>query len=272
MLRVASKPPRLVFIGWGAINSRVGALLKQRETPVEIAAIATMDTPRARAELPPGVAFLGSPDELAAIRPDLVIEAAGRAAISQWAPAALAASPAMITASTSAFSDDGLLSWLNDLAEQHGSRIELPSGAIGGIDALASAAVLGIDDVVHQIVKPPRAWINTPAERLVALDTMGERTVFFTGTARQAAATYPQNANATVVTSLAGIGLDQTRVELIADPASTMNGHRIIASGAFGRMDITLENKPLATNPKSSELTALSLVRLIEHRARRIIV
>jgi aspartate dehydrogenase len=272
MLKVMSKSPRLVFIGWGAINSRVGALLKQRETPVEIAAIATMDTPQARAELPPRVAFLGSPDELAGLRPDLVIEAAGRAAISQWAPAALAACPAMITASTSAFSDDGLLSWLIDLAERNGSRIEVPSGAIGGIDALASAAVLGLDDVVHQIVKPPRAWKNTPAEELVALDTLRERTVFFTGTARQAAATYPQNANATVVTSLAGLGLDRTRVELIADPASTMNGHRIIASGAFGRMDITLENKPLATNPKSSELTALSLVRLIEHRAKSIVV
>ena len=124
----------------------------------------------------------------------------------------------------------------------------------------------------ERIVKPPRAWKNTPAEELVALDGLRERTVFFTGTAQQAAASYPQNANATVVTSLAGIGLDRTRVELIADPASTMNGHRIIASGAFGRMDITLENKPLATNPKSSELTALSLVRLIEHRAKRIIV
>jgi aspartate dehydrogenase len=272
MLKVGPKSPRLVFIGWGAINSRVGALLKQRETPVEIAAIATIDTPEARAELPPGVAFLGSPDELANLKPDLVIEAAGRAAISQWAPAALAASPAMITASTSAFSDDGLLTWLIDLAEKNGSRIEVPSGAIGGIDALASAAVLGLDDVVHQIVKPPRAWKNTPAEALVALDGLQERTVLFTGTARQAAASYPQNANATVVTSLAGLGLDRTRVELIADPASTMNGHRIIASGAFGCLDITLKNKPLATNPKSSELTALSLVRLIEHRARRVIV
>ena len=33
-------------------------------------------------------------------------------------------------------------------------------------------------------------------------------------------------------------------------------------------MSITLENNPLATNPKSSELTALSLVRLIEQQTR----
>lgn len=266
------KSARLVFIGWGAINSRVGALLAERTTAVEIAAIATIDTPEARAELPAGVAFLGSAEQLTALKPDLVIEAAGRAAIEQWAPVALAAAPEMIIASTSAFCDDGLLTRLIGLAERNGSRIQVPSGAIGGIDALASAAVLGLDDVVHQIVKPPRAWKNTPAEKLIDLDKLTERTVFFSGTARQAAGAYPQNANATVVTSLAGIGLDRTRVEMVADPASTINGHRIVAHGDFGRMDITLENKPLATNPKSSELTALSLVRLIEHRVNRIVV
>lgn len=266
------KPPRVAFIGWGAINSRVGALLEQRGTAIEIVGVATRDTSEERARLPNGVSFLQSPDDLASLNPDLVVEAAGRAAIAQWAPAALASAPTMIIASTSAFCDDGLLAWLADLAERHGSRIQVPSGAIGGIDALASAATLGLDDVVHQIVKPPRAWKGTPAEQLVPLDDLTERAVFFSGTARQAASAYPQNANATVVTSLAGLGLDRTRVEMVADPAATMNGHRIMARGDFGRMDITLENKPLATNPKSSELTALSLVRLIEHRVNRVIV
>jgi aspartate dehydrogenase len=264
--------PRLIFIGWGAINSRVGQLLQQRKTQLEIAAIATANTPEARAQLPAGIPFLESPEELSALKPDLVIEAAGRAAIAQWAPAALAVAPSMIIASTSAFSDDGLLAWLVDLAERSGSRIEVPSGAIGGIDALASAGVLGLDDVLHQIIKPPRAWLKTAAEHLLDLENLAHRSTFFEGTAREASAAYPQNANATVVTSLAGLGLDRTRVELVADPEATMNAHRIVAAGDFGRMEITLENRPLATNPKSSELTALSLVRLIEHRVKSLIV
>jgi aspartate dehydrogenase len=267
-----NRPARLVFIGWGAINSRVGELLRQRQVSIEIAAIATADTPEARAQLPIGTPFLKSAEELAALKPDLVIEAAGRAAIAQWAPAALAAAPAMIIASTSAFSDDGVLAWLVALAEQNGSRIEVPSGAIGGIDALAGAAVLGLDDVLHQIVKPPLAWANTAAEQILNLQNLTHRAVFFEGTARQASAAYPQNANATVVTSLAGLGLDRTRVELVADPAVTLNGHRIVACGNFGRMEIVLENRPLVTNPKSSELTALSLVRLIENRTKHLIV
>jgi aspartate dehydrogenase len=265
-----SKHLRIVFIGWGAINSRVADLLAQRKARIDIVGIAVRNPRDGR--LPKGIKLLASPDELGELKPELVVEAAGRTAVEQWAPAALAAAPEMIVASTSAFCDGDLFARLTAIAGQHGSRLVMPSGAIGGIDALASAAVAGLDEVVHQVVKPPVAWKGTPAEKLIDLAALTQRTVFFSGSARKAAGQYPQNANATVVTSLAGIGLDKTRVELVADPAVRMNGHRIVARGAFGRMEIALENSPLATNPKSSELTALSLVRLIEHRVNRFIV
>jgi aspartate dehydrogenase len=263
---------RAVFVGWGAINGRVGALLAQRNAAVEIVGIAALDSPESRSAIPQGIRFLTSPRELAELRPDIVIEAAGRAAIDLWAEAALAASPAMIVASTSAFCDEALMARLLDVAARHGSRIFIPSGAIGAVDALASAAVLDLDEVTHQIVKPPIAWRGTPAAKLLDLESLHERVVFFAGSAREAASRYPQNANATVVTALAGIGLDKTRVEMVADPAVHINGHRITALGAFGRLEILLENNPLATNPKSSELTALSLVRLIEHRTNAIVI
>ena len=260
---------RTVFIGWGAINARVGALLAQCGAAVDIVGVATRSATPGNA-LPPGARHLTAPEELAALKPELVVEAAGRASVGQWAPAALAAAQEVIIASTSAFTDDDLLARLVAIAERHQSRIRVPSGAIGGIDALAGAATLALEDVLHQVVKPPGAWKNTPAEKLIDLDGLDARAVFFSGSAREAAAEYPQNANATVVTSLAGVGLDKTRVEMVADPASRTNGHRIVAQGAFGRMEIVLENNPLATNPKSSELTALSLVRLIEQRTRSI--
>jgi hypothetical protein len=164
-----NKNATVVFIGWGAINAHVGALLAQRKTAIDIVGIATIDTAEARASIPEGVRFLRSPDELAGLRPDIVVEAAGRAAIDMWAEAALKAAPAMIIASTSAFCDDGLLPRLAIVAETHGSRILIPSGAIGAVDALASAAVLGLDEVTHQIVKPPVAWKGTPAEQLLDL-------------------------------------------------------------------------------------------------------
>jgi aspartate dehydrogenase len=259
---------RTAFIGWGAVNSRIGELLKQRSVNVDIVGIATIDQPAARAQIPAGTVFLDKPDRLREIKPDLVVEAAGRAAIDHWAPAALQYAKVLIIASTSAFVDDALLPRLTSLADQYGSRILIPSGAIGAIDAIAGAAVLGLDEVIHQIVKPPLAWKGTPAEESFDPSNLTERRVFFSGTAREAAGLFPQNANATVVTSLAGIGLDRTRVELVADPFARTNGHWIMARGGFGKLEIMLQNNPLPTNPKSSELTALSLVRLIEQQGR----
>jgi aspartate dehydrogenase len=98
------------------------------------------------------------------------------------------------------------------------------------------------------------------------LDEITDATTFFTDTARKAADTFPQNANVAVITSLAGIGLDHTIVSLVADPRARLNTHEIIAEGDFGRMHLRFENGPLATNPKSSEMTALNLVRLMENR------
>jgi aspartate dehydrogenase len=261
---------RLAFIGWGAINTRVNALLTQRQAHVEIVGIATSGAPESRGKLPATVTFLGDSNDLARAKADLVVEAAGRVAIEQWAPSALEHTSSLIVASTSAFCDDTLLPRLVAIAERHGSRIIIPSGAIGGIDALASAAVLGLDSVLHQVLKPPVAWKGTEAEGLLDLANLDRRMTFFFGTAREAASRYPQNANATIITSLAGIGLDKTMVELVADPSLSTNGHRIVAHGQFGSMDIHLRNNPLATNPKSSELTALNLVHLIENLANPI--
>jgi aspartate dehydrogenase len=262
---------RVAFIGWGAIGRRVGALLADRSAPVHIVGVATRSEPPA-GHLPRGAVALSSPEELAPLRPDLVVEAAGRAAVEPWAGAALACSRALILASTSALGDDGLLARLVALAERQGSRILVPPGAMGGVDALAAAAVLELHEVQHVIIKPPAAWRGTEAETLIDLAALQAPETFFAGSAREAAERFPQNANATVVTALAGLGLDRTRVELVADPAAHANGHRITAAGAFGRLEIRLDNRPLATNPKSSELTALSLVRLIENEARALVL
>ncbi|MCA0274425.1 MAG: aspartate dehydrogenase [Proteobacteria bacterium] len=257
---------RLCFVGWGAIASRVGELLADRQPDaVEIVAVAVRDAQRERAGLPQGARLIAGPDELAGLDLDMVIEAAGRPAVSAWGEAALRHAGSFVVSSTSAFTDEALLGLLLAVADEAGSRILVPSGALGDLGALAAASVLPLDDVRHSIVKPPRAWLGTKAAELVDLDKLTERTEFFAGSAREAAASFPQNANVAVITALSGIGLDRTRVALVADPHVSRNVHEVSASGAFGKLDLRLENEPLKTNPKSSEMTALSLVRLIEN-------
>lgn len=264
------RPLRIALIGWGAINRRVAELLTERQ-PDKVALVAVGIRGTAAADLPPGAAALTDPGELEGLALDLVVEAAGREAVAVWGEAGLQHARALAVASTSAFCDAALLDRLIAVAEAAGSQILVPPGALAGIDAIAAASALPLDEVVHRIVKPPAAWRGTPAESLVALDGLSVPVTFFSGSAREAASRFPQNANVAVVSALAGIGLDRTRVELVADPAAKGNGHRLSARGAFGLLDIAIENRPLAANPKSSEMTALSLVRLVENHVRPLV-
>lgn len=271
VMSVSDKPAsarclRLCFVGWGAIAQRVAEILTEKRLPgVEIAAVAVREAGRERAGLPAGTKLIFGPEDLVGLDIDTVIEAAGRPAVAVWGEAALRHADSFVVSSTSAFCDDELLARLMATARATGSRIVVPSGALGDLGALAAASVLPLDEVVHTIIKPPRAWQGTKAAEVVDLDTLSEPLEFFAGTAREAADRFPQNANVAVISALSGIGLDRTRIVLVADPGVSRNCHRVQASGAFGRLDLLLENEALKTNPKSSEMTALSLVRLVEN-------
>jgi aspartate dehydrogenase len=263
----------LVLVGWGAIASRVAALLQERKAPVRIIGVAMRDTTRPRATaLPEGALVLSDPAGLAILNPDLVVEAAGRDSVAPWGQAAFAAGADFAVSSTSALTDDALRTALLAQARAGGRQLLVPPGALGGIDALAAAARRPLDHVRHEISKPPAAWVGTAAETLCDLANLAAPVTFFEGTAREAAARFPQNANVAVISALAGVGLDRTTLALVADPGARLNRHVVQADGAFGRMTITLENRPLATNPKSSEMTALSLVRLIENRGAGLVI
>jgi len=262
------KPLRIALIGWGAIGRRVAELLASPKDgrDITIAAIGVRSIARA-GDVPAGATLVTDPVQLAGLDLDLVVEAAGREAVAIWGEAALHSAPAFAIASASALTDAALLERLLATAEASGSQLILPPGALAGVDAIAAASTLPLDEVVHSIVKPPAAWRGTPAEEMTALDMLEAPVTFFAGSAREAATRFPQNANVAVISALAGIGLDRTRIELVADPGIAVNCHRLSVSGAFGRLNLTIENRPLAGNPKSSEMAALSLVRAIRNRS-----
>ncbi len=260
---------RVVFIGWGAISRSASQLL--HDAPVDIVAVAVRSAIE-HDDLPTGARLIRHPDELATIDADLVVEAASREGVPQWGRAALGTGMDFLVSSVSAFADAALLVELRDLAARNDAQLEIHAGALGGVDALSAASVLGIDAVEHRIVKPPHAWSDTPAAHLCDLESLTEATTFFTGSAADAASEFPKNANVAMTTALAGIGPDKTRITLVADPVATTNRHEISASGAFGELAVTMSNKPLEANPKTSAMTALNLVRAIQNRVGPLVI
>ena len=261
---------RIAFVGWGAMARTACRLLEG--SPVEIVAVAVRAGSEPPKDLPPGASLLTSPDELASTHPDVVAETAGRDAVGPWGRATLEAGADFIVSSASAFADTTLLEELTGIAAAHDAQLHVQPGALGAVDAIAAASLLGLDSVEHRIIKPPSAWKGTPAEERCALDALVEPAAFFSGAATEAASQFSKNANVAITTALAGVGPEDTQITLVADPAATENRHEITVVGDFGQLDVSISSRPLPYNPKTSTMAALNLVRCIKNRVTPLIV
>lgn len=210
---------------------------------------------------------------LLAYKPDVILEAASHEAVRQHLVPFLKKGIGVIVLSSGALTDDRLRRDAENAAQDSGALLYVPSGGIGGLDALKAACAAGVDQVSIEVAKPPAAWKGIPyvdALRL-ELDKLERPHTLFEGTAREGVPHFPQNVNIAAVLSLAGVGPDQTRLKVVADPSLTSNTHTIRVSGRTGRFTVVLENVPMPDNPKTSWLaccSALSALRSIAGRVR----
>lgn len=269
---------RVGIIGNGAIAQDLVSILMAQDAAPSLSVLVRPGREDAAREvlgaagLPSEALVTGDLAAFLASAPDIVAECAGHGAVSDHGVPILEAGADLIAASVGALSDATLYARLQATAQRCGKQVIIPPGAIGGIDVLSAARLSGLTSVIYTGRKPPKAWAGTPAEATFDLDAVSAPTVIFQGSARDAAQAYPKNANVAATLALAGLGMDDTQVTLVADPTLTENVHEFAIASPAVEATVRLVGKPSQRNPKTSQTTVLSIARaILNYRAAVVI-
>lgn len=255
----ARRPLRVAVAGLGAVGLKIVEALDGGIPGCELAVVSANDRAKAAERLaglkrPVPVLDLAELEPLA----DIVVECAPARLLPTIAVPFLTAGKTVVTLSAGALlSNPDLI----ELARERGGQVVVPTGALIGLDAVTAAAESRIRSVRMVTRKPVRGLLGAPylVEHDIRIEDIKEPLRIFKGTPREAAVGFPANLNVAVALSLAGIGPDETTLEIWADPALTRNTHRIEVDADSASFSMTIENVP-SENPKTGRITALSVI------------
>jgi len=253
---------RLGLIGYGAIGRHIEVA---RIDDVELVAVLVK---RARRDQ----RITHEPGRFFAAPMDVVVECAGHDAVRFYGERVLEHGADLLVTSVGAFADDALFDRLLATARANGRRLFLPSAGIGALDILSAAAVGGLDSVTVTVRKDPSAWKGTAAEELVDLASLSAPRIVFDGPVREGARLYPQNVNISAAAAIAGIGLDRTRLVIVADPTIATHIVELEATGAFGRFSFREDVAVSEENRKTGKLVAMALVKSVRQLASTLVL
>ena len=234
------------LIGCGAIGTVLAEAIERRLVVCDELVVFDVDaakTQKLKAQLKFPVKIVASIDELLASNPKVVVEAASQQAVKEYFDLIHAANVDFIVMSTGALLDIKL----------EGSKVHFSSGAIGGLDALSSAVLAGIDEVTLTSRKNPKALGKTNTEEAV----------IYQGTAEEAAKQFPREMNVAATLALT-VKPAKVEVKVVSDPAVKRNTHEIHARWCFGEMNMQFANDPHPDNPHTSALAAWSAIKLLK--------
>ncbi len=252
-------PTRVAIAGLGTIGRALARRLAADLPGLTLACAAARDRAKAQAWLDeagitcPLVEFDAFP-----LYADLAVECAPAAVLEAAVTPMLKASKRVMVLSAGALLPRP---HLVELARETGGQIIVPTGALIGLDAVTAAAEGVIQSVRMITRKPPRGLAGAPylVKNAISVEGLNTAKLVFSGTAREAAAGFPENVNVAAALSLAGIGPDLTTIEIWADPAVIRNCHTIEVDADSARFSMSIENVP-SENPKTGRITALSAI------------
>ena len=194
------------------------------------------------------VKVVRSLEEMIKLKPSVIVEAASQQAAKEYAEKIAKADIELIVMSVGALLD----------LDVRSSKIHIPSGAIGGLDAIASAALAGIGEVVLTTRKNPRVLdMNNREEKLV-----------YEGNAKEAVRLFPRELNVAATLALTA-SAEKVKVRIVSDPKVTRNVHEVKVKWKYGDMLLRFENEPHPENPRTSALAAWSAIRLLREILQR---
>lgn len=202
-------------------------------------------------------------EELLARKPDIVAEAASVASVKDYAEQILSAGASMAVLSIGAFADQAFYERVAQTAKEHGTKVHIASGAIGGFDVLRTVSLMAQAKVTFETHKGPASLQNTPLfEDHLMTDT--DETKVFDGTAKEAIALLPTKVNVAVAASLASVGPDDEHVQITSVPGFVGDDHRITAEieGVKAVVDIY---------SSTSAIAGWSIVALLQNLAAPIV-
>jgi aspartate dehydrogenase len=259
-------------IGFGRIGQHLTARLHGADAP-RFVAILVRPAQADQARLACGEDNVcTSFDAFVSRRPAIAVECASQAALDSYGPPLLAAGIDLVPLSLAALADPAIETRLRNAASVGPGRIELTAGAMASLDFLAAAREDALTQVTFRASYPCARWIGTPAERFIDLSRVSTPTVFFRGAVREAASLFPRHLNLSVGIALAGLGLDDTVTELLADPSLSQAAFAIEAVSRAGtiRLCIGPSDAPAGVDPL--DYTTFSVMRVLRRRAARIAI
>ena len=254
-------PLRVALGGLGAVGLPVAEWLDSENEPLlKLVAVSAGNKERAAERLahlnnPPDVVGLEGLADVA----DVVVECAPPEKFLDVCAPAIEAGKILVPLSVTQ-----LLHHMDliDRARETGATIVVPTGAIVGLDTVRAAAEGNLQSVVMRTHKPPAGfqksvWVREQGMNLMGLNAPKK---LYEGSVRDAADKFPANVNVAVALSLAGLGPDETRYEVWADPTITRNTHWITVESDIVRVEMNIAGEPTEENPATGKIVPLSLI------------
>ncbi|MDH5375094.1 MAG: aspartate dehydrogenase [Candidatus Bathyarchaeota archaeon] len=239
------------IIGCGAIGTVISRAIERRIVECDELVLYDYNIEKAeklKKSLHFSVTVVKNLGEMIKLEPAVIVEAASQQAVRDYMDRILAENIELIVMSVGALLDLNIKS----------NKIHIPSGAIGGVDAISSASLAGVDQVILTTSKNPRA---------LDMDNREEKLVY-EGTAEEAVRLFPREMNVAATLALTAQP-EKVKVKIISDPKVDRNVHEIKIKWKHGDMLLKFSNDPHPENPKTSALAAWSAIKLLNETLDR---